>query len=543
MSSRPKRRPEPCNNENCGSRRFQQGEDGYTYCDQGHQQSDRGAAVVEDTGELVLAGRKHRRVDSNVESTNIGRTLEGSKLVEYYLMALQVVLRKQVKWLVDEGKVSVEIEGIVRELWALRLRKVQFRDGYESGTDTEGQSQIFSSQSEGESGTVTNASQTSRRKASTSEIATLVDTLALCYIATLLLRLPVTIADYISLADKGSLPYYSAIRLVQKSLTEKLPGQYQSLLEPQTILKAEDLQRRIFDTAKQFHEDFGMGMPAVNHPLLLYRWMRALALPIEVFATTTRLARMLGLDFGYLFEGARRSEFPVRYPEVRLMALVVVVTKLLFPCDDHERHPASAQDMSAMRMNWDAWQKSQSSDAEKAPKPEPMSNSDAFAITDTDCLNMGDEDLDRYLDWYQNNLASESVREQGRAGKEADFRRTMMGLFPAPLSTDKTTPIVTSKAPEQLDELSQHLRETQANLTTLSVVSKTASDDKVNRAGTYYRRYREASELIGPIRVLYEKASDLGGTSLSSLVKAVFAVELRLEKLETRTRKEEASDE
>nr|OQO24931.1 hypothetical protein B0A51_10626 [Rachicladosporium sp. CCFEE 5018] len=501
--------------------------------------------VVEDTGELVLAGRKHRRVDSDVESTKTGRTFEGSKAVEYYLIALQVVLRKQVKWLVDEGKVSVEIEGIVRELWALRLRKVQFRDGYESGTDTEGQSQIFSSQSDGESGTETNASQSSRRKASTSGIATLVDTLALCYIATLLLRLPVTITDILSLADTGSLPYYQAIRLVQKSLTEKLPGQYQSLLEPQTTLKAEDLQRRVFDTAKQFHEDFGISMPAVNHPLLLYRWMRTLALPIEVFAATTRLARMLGLEFGFLFESVRRSDFPLRYPEARLMALLVVATKLLFPCDDRERHPATLQDLAALRIDWDAWEKAQTDlvKAKTEKQSTPMSHSETFALTDTDCQNMGDEDLDRYLDWYQTNLANETVREQGRAGKEADFRRTMMGMFPMPLSTEKTTPMASSKSPEQRDKLSQHLRETQANLTTLSVVSKPASDDKVNRAGTYYNRYREASELIGPIRVLYENASELGGTSLLGLVKAVFAVELRLEKLETRMRKEEASNE
>ncbi|OQN97884.1 hypothetical protein B0A48_16195 [Cryoendolithus antarcticus] len=541
MSSRPKRRPEPCNNENCGSRRFHQGEDGYTYCDQGHQQSDRGAAVVEDTGELVLAGRKHRRVDSDAESMKTGRTFEGSKAVEYYLIALQVVLRKQVQWLVDEAKVSGEIEGIVRELWALRLRKVQFRDGYESGTDTEGQSQLFSSQSEGESGTETNASQNSRRKASTSGIATLVDTLALCYIATLLLRLPITIADFIRLADKGSLPYYQAIILVQKSLTEKLPGQYQSLLEPQSILKAEDLQRRVFDTAKQFHEDFGMSMPAVNHPLVLYRWMRTLALPIEVFAATTRLARMLGLDFGFLFEGVRRSDFPLRYPEARLMALLVVATKLLFPCDDHERHPASAQDMSALRMDWDAWQKSQSSDAEEFTKPELMSHSDAFAVTDTDCLSMGDEDLDRYLDWYQNNLASETVREQGRAGKEADFRRTMMGLFPARLSVASTTsPVLTDKHLERKDEISQRLGETQAHLTSLSIVLEHGFEDAVTRTGAFYKRHREVSELAGPISVLYEKASKLGGTSVSGMVKATFAVELRLEKIESRMRKEEA---
>jgi len=60
---------EPCNDENCGSRRFHIGDDGYTYCARGHQQSEQGTVIAEDTGELVVTGRKSRRKGVDGESS------------------------------------------------------------------------------------------------------------------------------------------------------------------------------------------------------------------------------------------------------------------------------------------------------------------------------------------------------------------------------------------------------------------------------------------------------------------------------------------
>lgn len=68
MASQRNRQRETCAFEDCGSRRFHVGEDGFTYCDQGHQQSERGTVIAEDTGELMLLGKKSRKKDSDVES-------------------------------------------------------------------------------------------------------------------------------------------------------------------------------------------------------------------------------------------------------------------------------------------------------------------------------------------------------------------------------------------------------------------------------------------------------------------------------------------
>lgn len=133
MSSRRHKRPEPCGNENCGSRRFHVGEDGYTYCDQGHQQSEvgsasllinkcchdraltwrqRGTVIAEDTGELPQIGRTHRRKESDAElsARSRSRGFTGSQALEHYLLALQLVLRKQLTWLVRVAGLPEELE-------------------------------------------------------------------------------------------------------------------------------------------------------------------------------------------------------------------------------------------------------------------------------------------------------------------------------------------------------------------------------------------------------------------------------------------------
>jgi RNA polymerase I-specific transcription initiation factor RRN7 len=460
---------------------------------------------------------------------------------------------------------------------------------YDSETDTEGQSQVFSSQSENESG----ASQTTRgsrrrRQAKTDGAINLSETIVICYLGALLLRLPCTVADLISRVDDGALLYYRAGREVPGNLKERLPGEFQVLLEPQTVLKTTNLHRKILELGTLLSAEFGMVLPAINHPLLLHRWMQDLALPIEVYAATQRLARLLGVGFTLHLEGKTSSKRVLRYPEVRLMALLVVSTKLFFPIDDVERYPLAANDLSVLQMDWPAWVTEHKSNkiSHGGGDPDSSSNDDndstscnktetarsmtfpeGSQITETDCLAMGDAELDRYLDWYETNLASESVREHGRAGRDADFRRTLMRMFPtqsssrptvatsasasASASASNPTPTGDGEDTNLVDTTTQRLRQVQQNLRLKKiVVSGGENEDDLNqsendiaRVGSFYRRHREAKELDGPTRLLYSKAAELAGVSLEGITAAVFATERKLQMLEERARRGGQSEE
>lgn len=443
---------------------------------------------------------------------------------------------------------------------------MQGRVTYDSETDTEGQSQVFSSQSEGESaGSQTTRGSHRRRQAKTDGAINLSETLVICYIGTLLMRIPLTVVDLISRVDHGELLYYRAAREVPGNLRERLPGEFQVLLEPQTILQASTLHHRILDLCVLLNGEFGMVIPAVNHPLILYRWMQALALPIEVYAATQRLARILDVDFTLRLGDKTNSSRVLRYPEVQLMSLLVVSTKLFFPIDDIDRHPVSANDLSALQMDWQEWAAAQGSPVDDGDESGIIQNGkhdtapgltfpDAFSISESDCLAMGDEDLDRYMDWYQDNLASESIREHGRAGRDADFRRTLMRMFP---TQSAPRPTVSSTAGEskgsgagggedtslarQASDTTQRLRRVQQALRpkkiAVSAVGDDGQRDELARVGSFYRRHREAKELDGPARLLYTKAAALAGLSLESMTKAVFATERKLQMREERARK------
>lgn len=157
------------------------------------------------------------------------------------------------------------------------------------------------------------------------------ETLVICYIGTLLLRVPFTVADLIARVDSGELLYYKAGKEVPGNLRERLPGEFQVLLEPQTVLRPSSLHHRVLELGSLLNTEFGMVLPAVNLPLLLHRWMQDLALPIEVYAATRRLAQILDIDFTLQFGGKTNMSRVLRYPEVQLMGLLVVSTKLFFP--------------------------------------------------------------------------------------------------------------------------------------------------------------------------------------------------------------------
>lgn len=456
------------------------------------------------------------------------------------------------------------LQGITRDLWALRLRRLQNRVTCDSETDTEGQSQVFSSQSEGESaGSQTTRGSRRKRQAKTDGAINLSETLVICYIGTLLMRIPFTVVNLISRVDNGELLYYRAAKEVPGNLRERLPGEFQVLLEPQTILQSSSLHHRILELGVLLNAEFGMVIPAVNHPLILYRWMQALSLPIEVYAATQRLARILDIEFTLRLGGKTNSSRVLRYPEVQLMSLLVVATKLFFPIDDIDRHPVSANDLSALTMDWSEWAASQGPSLDGGDESNIIQNSkhdtssdltfpEAFTISESDCLAMGDEELDRYMDWYQDNLASESIRDHGRAGRDADFRRTLMRMFPTQSATLPTHPSATGESKgsgagedtslaRQVSDTTQRLRRVQQALRpkkiAVSAVGDDGQRDEVARAGSFYRRHREAKELEGPARLLYTKAAELAGISLESMTKAVFLTERKLQMREERARK------
>jgi RNA polymerase I-specific transcription initiation factor RRN7 len=103
---------------------------------------------------------------------------------------------------------------VVRDLWDLRIRA--FGSILPSEHPAEGELEIFSSQptpsdSEGEMSVAFGRRSWDPDRGSDWPMPRMIDTIALCYLGCLLLRIPLRIGQIFTWADKGQIPYKNAV--------------------------------------------------------------------------------------------------------------------------------------------------------------------------------------------------------------------------------------------------------------------------------------------------------------------------------------------
>ena len=107
----------------------------------------------------------------------------------------------------------VELGTIVKDLWALRLQLLKDRTLADSDGDT-----VFSSQAQTEEDELESGSKYGRAwKARAKAIPTLLETLGLCYLGTVLLRLPVSLGDMYRYGNLALHDLLKKSRLIESS--------------------------------------------------------------------------------------------------------------------------------------------------------------------------------------------------------------------------------------------------------------------------------------------------------------------------------------
>ena len=109
-----------------------------------------------------------------------------------FLQSYQFILWKQCYILVHEKEFPGELEIVVRDLWALRLRILEERHGLRP--DSEREAKVYSSQTETTGSEGETEPDRSDRGRAEKDLPGLIDTLGLCYMGMMLLRLPVSMA-------------------------------------------------------------------------------------------------------------------------------------------------------------------------------------------------------------------------------------------------------------------------------------------------------------------------------------------------------------
>jgi RNA polymerase I-specific transcription initiation factor RRN7 len=115
---------------------------------------------------------------------------------------------------------------------------------------------------------------------------------------------------------------------------------------------------------------------------------------VEIYYAVRRLAEMLDIDFCYLIPQKRLNGLQP-YPEIQLMSLIVIATKLSQPFDDIVRHPQSDVDPTIMKIQWSKWRDIM------AESSSGGSNGENIIVRDEDVFGMSEKKMDDYMDWFQ----------------------------------------------------------------------------------------------------------------------------------------------
>lgn len=146
-----------------------------------------------------------------------------------------------------------------------------------------------------------------------------------------------------------------------------------------------------------------MQFPALNWPILLFQYIRRLALPIEVYPAVKNLRELVGFKFTFPGVTSSKRQILHRSPETQLVSLIVVVTKLLFSFDKIRRYPVSGNEPTTQAVDWTVWSQVQRQFANRDNAEGHITRGEEILTTEKDVFQMDPSQLDDYMDWYENS--------------------------------------------------------------------------------------------------------------------------------------------
>ncbi|KAI1142116.1 hypothetical protein F5Y05DRAFT_369724 [Hypoxylon sp. FL0543] len=521
--------------DDCGARQWY-AQDAIRYCRNGHRLE--GFAEHEaDEDAFGTQGKVSRK--KKEPKKKIAVKLSGDEGRELYLEILQLVLMKQVRWLVREKGFPEDFEEIIRALWALRVRNLPLKESGETlrsrrrgggeGSDGYASSDpLFSSQSEGMQSEPSDFDLSDATTATTAtwapdagrrwKLPKPVNTLALCYLGCLVRRLPATTADFCGWAQRGEIDFLAALNGIPRKARDRLPAEYHRALQIRDHIPPGRLQAAVQELVISYKVNFDIVFPPLNYIPIVARFITDLTLPIEIYLIVKYIAEILKVDYTYHTGGKKIRTMD--NPEVLLISLVVVSAKLLYPLDGIDRPPRSHEDPRSLKVDWAKWQQAMH---DNTTETSSLRRGEEYKVTTEDVLTMDKTKLDDFMDWFEKMWirdddlnTSERIREAFEGQKR---------------------PSSPSRQYEQLNEDREHecIRDKYEALNSSLKITDPVPDpkDEDGRAGKQPRDlcpvWRTQEDLPDAARALYSKAADLTAIPLNTLVRGVVQVERRLE--------------
>lgn len=495
----------------CGARRYYL-ESGLRFCSNGHQVE---GFIQFDVGDEQDAGRMGNvvRREKEIKEKEL-RHLTGQAGKNLYLECLQLILRNQILWLVGSKGHREELETVVRDLWDLRTRG---SSSLAVDDDDDPQGEMFSSQPEATEPATQSLKNHSKAQSWDPErdqswpMPRMIDTLALCYLGCLLLRTPTSIGEICNWVNGGHMPYKRAYYDLSQEMQDRLPSPYTKALKLplRATLQGADLHEAVMELALSYHHNYEMIFPFMNETVTLIYYTRQLALPVEVLITARVIISVLSVTFQLPIEKTRL--FVLDYPEILLVAILIVATKLCYPLGPH---PSLLKDLGSEQgftFNWRKWQ------AAMAELDDPSKASDGPSlekVTADQVTSMAPQQLDKYFAHVASLVSKNNENPITR-------------FFPS----EDAPPLVPPReetAESEVDIRARNILERVLEFRVPDGEESGSEGQMLSKPKPAYEAYRSVEDLTEHAKALYVRAGEVAGLSLQEVVRAVYMFEQRI---------------
>ncbi|KAF4825234.1 Ubiquitin-60S ribosomal protein L40 [Colletotrichum tropicale] len=445
----------------------------------------------EDFGQKGKVSRKEKQIKERVR-----RVLTGPPARDLYLECLQLILREQVMWLVDVKGHKAELETVVRDLWDLRIRGAASAVENDSASEAElslFSSQIDLSQDEQPSNRTQGAQNWTPESGSEWPAPRLMDTLALCFLGCMLLRMPTRTGDLARWARTGSIPYKHSYRKLPQEMRDRLPAYYSTVLKAAHLAKFDhgELHAAVLSLALSFNSNYGIVFPPLNDVLMTLQYVRELGLPIETISVARRIPLIVNLPYEFPL-GKSRLRL-IHQPEILLVAVIVLTTIHCFPLEESKSPVQKGKLFLIPDFKWDEWRASMAS----ALAPETVPTADYLGVTASHITSMGQTELDEYF--TQLSMLTDAQSEDS----------VLARYFPVDEVPPKQPP---SEAPQ--DEIEERLRTVQGRAASFAV-HDTMEEEGLKKNRQY--SYRSEDDLPPAGRDFFRLAGRLSGLSVMQI--------------------------
>ncbi|KAL7926324.1 hypothetical protein ACQKWADRAFT_282450 [Trichoderma austrokoningii] len=506
----------------CGSQKWYL-QDGLRFCARGHQvegfvQFDLGD--IEDSGKMGAVSRREKATRDQRRRA----PLTGQAGRDLYLESLQLIIRSQLAWLVNENGHREELETVVRDLWDLRIRGSN--SGLGDDTHEEEELEIFSSEPPKDSA-LANWQQQSRKQSWDPELGSrwplprVSDTLAICYLGCVLLKIPTQLGEIIRWANNGSLLYKKCYHSLSPEMRDRLPAAYIKLLKLpfRSPVGGDELHKVVMDLVLSYHFNYNLIFPEINHVPELIQFAKELALPIDSIIVARKLASILGYQFQFPIE--RLSNTRLDYPEIRLMALLIVATKLSFPLSEETSISQSPNfnSFEMPRFDWERWRRGKQSLPTQHDKK--TGRYDFNKVTPSQIVSMDDEELDAYFAHVSSLI-------------DVTSDNPITKFFPVEDAPTSTNQVEDVSATELDDAVKSLLSETVKHSSPSAIETSKSTTMPASR----YEAFRNADHLTQTAFDLYKAAGAVVGASVETMTDAIYRVERTMVAWQTKNRHE-----